>query len=289
MAKREDSVLIAQITDTHVGFDADAGDEEFNYLRFVGVVDHMLGQPVQPDLLLLSGDVADKGTPESYARIKRLIERIPCPVHMMAGNHDNRDEMIAAFPECPTADGFVQYALEVNGFRILCLDTLEHGRHGGAFCEKRAAWLSAELAAHPSTPTMIAMHHPPIATGIPWMDPRPHEPWLHRFESTIAGHDQIVSIACGHLHRPVCTVFAGRPLSISPAVAPAVTLDLRPMDYHHADERGIVDAEPPSYALHYWHHGMMVTHFQPAGDWMRLAKYTANLVPMMEKLDAEKS
>jgi 3',5'-cyclic AMP phosphodiesterase CpdA len=288
LGKLANSVLVAQITDTHVGFDAEAGDEEFNYLRFVGAVDHLLGQPVQPDLLVISGDIADKGAHASYERIKRLIARIPFPVHLMAGNHDDREEMLAAFPDCPISEGFVQYAIEVNGLRILCLDTLEHGRHGGAFCETRAAWLARELEEHRDVPTMLMMHHPPIIAGIEWMDPRPHEPWLHRFEEAIAGHDQIVMIACGHLHRSVCSTFGGRPLSITPAVAPAVTLDMRPMDFHHADERGIVDAEPPSYALHYWHHGMMVTHFQPAGDWLRLARYSENLVPMMERLDAEK-
>ncbi|MEO1489926.1 MAG: phosphodiesterase [Pseudomonadota bacterium] len=284
----QDSVLIAQITDTHVGFEPDAGDDEFNYLRFCGVVDHLLAQPVQPDLLLLTGDVADKGAMDSYDRIKRLIAKVPCPVHPMTGNHDNRDVLIEAFPDCPVADGFVQFALEVRGLRIVCLDTLEHGRHGGAFCETRAAWLANELAAHPDTPTLIVMHHPPVVAGIEWMDPRPHEAWLKRFEEAIAGHDQIVSIACGHLHRPLLTMFAGKPLSVTPAVAPAVTLDMRPLDFHHSDDRGIVDAEPPSYSLHYWHDGHMVTHFQPVGDWDRLAKYTDNLVPMMESLEAER-
>jgi len=287
-SRPEGSLLIAQITDTHVGFDPQAGDEEFNYLRFRAALEHLASRPVPPDLLILSGDIADKGAPNSYARIRQLLAPLTFPVHAMTGNHDNRDELIAAFPDVPRADGFVQYAIEAQGLRMVCLDTLEHGRHGGAFCEVRADWLKRELSQHPDTPTMLFMHHPPIIAGIEWMDPRPDEPWLKRFHDALDGHDQVVAIACGHLHRPVNTVFFGIPLSITPAIAPAVTLDMRPLDFHHSDGRGIVDAEPPSYALHYWHHQTLVTHFQPVGDWARLARYTENMVPMMESLDQER-
>ena len=283
MVHAANSVLIAQITDTHVGFEPEAGDEEFNFLRFCMAIDHLLEQHVHPDALILTGDVADKGRPESYERIKGPLQRCNFPVHVMTGNHDNRDNLLAAFPDCPTittpaGKPYVQYALDVGGLRVVCLDTLQHGRHGGAFCETRARWLADELAAHPTTPTMIVMHHPPIISGIDWMDPRPHEPWLARFGEAVAGHDQIVSGTCGHLHRPVCASFGSIPVSVTPAVAPAVSLDLRPVDFHKEDGRGIVDGEPPAYALHRWKDGKLVTHFQPVGDWPRLAVYTENLM-----------
>jgi 3',5'-cyclic AMP phosphodiesterase CpdA len=288
-----DGVLIAQITDTHVGFEPEAGDEEFNYLRLLMALDHLLEQHVHPDILILSGDLADKGRRKSYEQIRKAIARVPFPVHVMTGNHDNRNNLLAAFPDCPTIqtpDGkpYAQYALQLKGLRVLCLDTLQHGRHGGAFCEVRAEWLSRELAAHPDTPTLIVMHHPPVVLGIDWMDPRPHEAWLARFAGAVEGHGQIIGIACGHLHRPVASAHGPVPLTVTPAVAPAVSLDLRPVDFHHADGRGIVDAEPPGYSLHRWKNGKLVTHFQPVGDWTRLATYSEGLVPMMQGLEAER-
>lgn len=297
MASAKDSVLIAQITDTHVGFEPEAGDEEFNYLRFCMAVDHLLAQSVQPDCLILSGDIADNGAADSYARLKRKLADVPFPVHVMTGNHDHRGRLLDAFPDCPViiaSEGkrYVQYALDLGAddgsLRVLCLDTLQHGRHGGAFCEARASWLSNELSAHPGVPTLIVMHHPPVVAGIDWMDPRPHEAWLHRFGAAVGGHDQIIGIACGHLHRGLGATFGSIPVSVTPAVAPAVSLDLRPVDFSKADERGIVDAEPPGYSLHRWKAGQLVTHFQPVGDWTRLAVYTDNLIPMMQGLEAER-
>lgn len=284
MGDSKPALLIAQITDIHIGFDPDAGEDEFNYKRFLAVRDHLMAQEVQPDILILSGDLADGGNADSYARLKDAISVCPFPVYPMTGNHDTRSVLVKAFPGFENEDGFVQYAIELDGFRVLCIDSLDQGRHGGGFCEKRAAWVTRELNAHPETPTLIVLHHPPVVAGIDWMDPKTSEPWYQRFHETVAGQSQIVGIAAGHLHRPVFSEVQGIPLSVVPAVAPAVTLDLRPVDTEIADERGIVDAEPPFYGLHRWHDGKLVTHLQPVGEWQTLARYGDNLKPMMQGL-----
>lgn len=285
-------VLIAQITDTHVGFEPEAGENEFNFVRFRNVLGHLLSQPVQPDLLIISGDLADSGQADCYRRIRGLIEDCPFPVQVIPGNHDSRDVLLEVFPDCPTVDGFAQFAIELgegeDRLRVLCLDSFEPGRHGGAFCEVRAAWLTKELDAHPDTPTMIVMHHPPVVAGIDWMDPRPSEAWFKRFHETVRGRRQILSIQAGHLHRPLHSVVEGIPLSVTPAVAPAVSLDLRPMDADVADKRPIVAAEPPFYSLHLYRAGTLVSHFQPVGHWQTLARFEDHLKPMMKGLFAER-
>lgn len=281
-------ILIAQITDTHVGFEPEAGDQEFNFVRFREVVGHLRSHPVQPDLLLLTGDITDGGQPDCYHRVRDLVSDCPFPVHVIPGNHDKRDELLRAFPDCPTADGFVQFAIDLGVLRVLCLDTLEHERHGGAFCEIRAAWLARELAEHPDTPTLVFMHHPPVVAGIEWMDPRPEEAWFRRFHETVAGHGQIAGILAGHLHRPLHSTVEGIPLSVTPATAPAVSLDLRPIDAERADNRAIVAAEPPFYSLHLWRGGTLVSHFQPVGPWQTLARFEDKLKPMMRGLFGER-
>ena len=288
MESGSNTVLIAQITDTHVGFEPEAGENEFNFVRFRNVLGHLLSQPVAPDMLILSGDLTDGGQPDCYQRIFDLVADCPFPVHVMPGNHDSRDALLDAFPECPTNDGFAQFAIPCEGLRILCLDTFEPGRHGGAFCETRAAWLNAELDAHPDTPALIFMHHPPVVAGIDWMDPRPTEAWFTRFHDTVRDRKQIVAIQAGHLHRPLHAMVEGIPLTVTPAVAPAVSLDLRPMDVNVADSRPIVAAEPPFYSLHLWRSGQLVSHFQPVGHWQTLARFEDHLKPMMRGLFAER-
>jgi hypothetical protein len=72
-------------------------------------------------------------------------------------------------------------------------------------------------------------------------------------------------------------------------VAPAVSLDLRPLDIDIADKRPIVAAEPPFYSLHLWRDGTLVSHFQPVGHWQTLARFEDHLRPMMKGLFEERA
>ena len=86
----------------------------------------------RPDLLLVTGDIADNGEDKvSYGRFRDAIAGLPFPVRPAMGNHDSRDAFLEIFPDTPVVDGYIQYAIEDFPVRILVLDTLEIGRHGG--------------------------------------------------------------------------------------------------------------------------------------------------------------
>lgn len=288
MANTKQSLLIAQITDIHIGFDPEGGTEEANLKRYRQALAHLLRQPELPDMLVLSGDLTDRGDAESFARLVEPLAQCPFPVYPLVGNHDARDTLLAAFPDCPTTDGFIHYAVEAAGLRILCLDTFEPGRHGGAFCDVRKAWLAAELASQPDTPTLIFMHHPPIVSGIDWMDPSPDESWIANFAEAIDGHGQILGIHCGHLHRSLQTSFRGVPLGIAGSIAPAVKLDMRGIDAEHPDVRELILDEPPVITLHRWCAGALVSHQLPVGDWPVLAHYGPELQALIRGMFSER-
>ncbi len=105
-------MLVAQITDIHLGFDPGQPDE-LNRQRLDQVLAILAALDPLPDLLLATGDIADKGNDgESYARFNEATANLPFPVYPALGNHDSRPEFIAAFPDAPVADGYVQYAIE---------------------------------------------------------------------------------------------------------------------------------------------------------------------------------
>ncbi len=261
---REKPVLIAQITDCHIGFDRDDPEED-NVQRLRAVLQRLRDGRNRPDLVLLSGDLANFGEPENYARLAGLIADQPFSVHLMIGNWDRRDVLCAVIPETETSDGFVQFEVALPGLRLIALDTNEAGRHGGAFCARRAAWLSARLDADPATPVLIAMHHPPVETGIEWLDSGANEAWIARFAATIEGRPQVRAIIAGHMHRPIFTMFGGVPLAICPSSAPHVELDLSPFDPQSPDGRPLVVDDPAGYALHRWDGTRLVSHF----EWIR--------------------
>ncbi len=274
-------MLIAQITDCHIGFDR-ADPEEDNVVRLRAVLDRLSQGPNRPDLLLLTGDLTNGGDAASYARLGVLLAECPFPYKLMAGNWDERAALLAAFPETACDGGFVQFEHQLPGLRLIALDTSEPDRKAGAFCASRAAWLRARLDADPATPVLIAMHHPPIISGLDWLDGGEQEPWIERFRAVIAGRPQVRAIIAGHLHRTVHSSFAGVPVTVCPSSAPAVTLDLGRFDPDQPDGRAMVAAEPPGYALHCWHGGQLTSHFEAVSieaPWAVLARFDT----MMQK------
>lgn len=280
-------MLIAQITDIHLGFDP-GNPGEYNRQRLDAVLNVLIDGPNRPDLLLATGDITDRGDADSYRQLAAAFARCPFPVWPSVGNHDIRSAFHDQFAGLDDGNGFVQYGIDLPELRLVTIDTLEEGRHGGAFCADRAAWLDSELARAVDKPTYIIMHHPPMESGIEWMNTHPCEPWVKRFTDVLHRHPQVRGMICGHLHRSVTVAWEGRTISICSSTAPQVSLDLRPIDENQPDERPMIVAEDPAYALHRWNGRELVSFYDHAGGHMTLAKYDERLQPLIRELKAER-
>ena len=282
-------MLVAQLTDAHLGF-AQGNPRELNRLRLDDVLGALRAMDPPPDLLLMTGDLADAGDDDlSYARLREATADLPFPAYAALGNHDSRAAFSRNFPETPLADGYVQYAIEGHALRIIVLDTLEEGRHGGGFCGTRAAWLRARLDEQPERPTLIALHHPPVESALSWMSENPDAAWIARLEEAVSGHTNIVGFIAGHLHRPMVSRFAGTMLAVCASTAPQLALDVGTIDPGVPDGRPMIVEEPPAFALHVWTGRSLVTHFATANDGEVLARYGAAMQPLVQHLLAERA
>jgi 3',5'-cyclic AMP phosphodiesterase CpdA len=282
-------MLVAQITDIHLGFDP-GNPEEYNRQRLDHTLKTLATMTPLPDLLLVTGDIADNGDDrDSYERFKEAIANLPFRVCPVMGNHDNRAVFREVFPETPDGDGYVMYTVEDLPVRIVVLDTLEIGRHGGGFDEVRAAWLEARLAEAPDQPTLIALHHPPIATGLSWMTENPEARWVRRLRPIVEANPNILAMVSGHLHRPIVTRWAGTTLAVCPSTAPQVALDMERMDAEHPDNRPMIVADRPYFALHYWNGEGLITHFETVEDHEVLARFSPKRQGLIRMLNKERA
>src|SRR3954463_14993886 len=140
-------MLIAQITDLHVRPRGLASNRvaETNMLT-ERAIDALRGLRPQPDVVLITGDMAANGLIEEYEVLRSLLARLPMPVYMVPGNHDARDNLKKVFADWPSvmADpDFVQCVAEDFPLRLIGLDTLVPGSGGGALCERRLDFLQA--------------------------------------------------------------------------------------------------------------------------------------------------
>jgi 3',5'-cyclic AMP phosphodiesterase CpdA len=277
-----DAMLIAQITDLHIGFDRD-NPHELNIRRLNLVIDQINAMTPKPDLLIVSGDLVEHGDDKrAYRHMEALVKRWQGPLLWAVGNHDSREGFLEVLPEVPTDEnGFIQFVAEHGGLRFVVVDTLDPGRHGGMVCEARAKWLRARLREKKDMPTVIVMHHPPVDTGIAWMSALPCEEWVQRVEKVIRPAHQVVAILAGHVHRPIATGFAGKRIVVAASTAPQVALDLEDVDPLHPDGRALIIGDAPAFALHYWDGTTLLSHFEIAGPRNVIASYNCNLQPMM--------
>jgi Icc protein len=257
-------MIIAQISDTHIKPPGRLAYQRVDTDRYLArAVAHLLALTPRPDLVFATGDLVDAGLAEEYERLRALLAPLPMPVYLVPGNHDDRTALAATFRDhayLPRDGGFLHYVVDSHPLRIVALDTLVPGKAGGLLCAERLRWVDARLDEAPTRPTLIVMHHPPFRTGIAHMDALGLEN-ADAFGEVIRRHRQVVSITCGHLHRPIQTHWNGTLVMTAPSTAHQVTLDLRP------DAPLSFTMEPPACLLHVWQETTgLVTHTSYIGD-----------------------
>ena len=103
---------------------------------------------------------------------------------------------------------------DVDGLRIIALDTSVPGYHHGELSDDQLTWLAAELATPAEHGTLIALHHPPLP--LPMLRAAELIELLEqdRLAAVIEGSD-VRGILAGHLHFSTYSLFAGVPVSVA--------------------------------------------------------------------------
>lgn len=222
---------IAHLSDPHLigggGLHYGVIDNVANLRR---ALDRLAAVRPAPQALVFTGDLADRAEPDAYAALRSIVE--PAAAEMGAivvwtmGNHDERRPYADGLFDSDD-DGFQDRVHEVDGLRIVALDTSVPGYHHGELRPEQLAWLADVLATAAEHGTLLAMHHPPLP--LPML--RAAELIeLHDQEAlaaVIAGSD-VRGILAGHLHLSTWSTFAGVPVSV--ASASCYTTDPAPAD-----------------------------------------------------------
>lgn len=255
-------MLLAHITDLHIKMPGVLAYSRVDTAACLArCVERLNALVPRPDAVLVTGDLVDFGTVDEYRHLQALLEPLAIPVYLMVGNHDDRAALRDVFTapylhEAPAADSFVQYAFDVGHVRIIALDSQVPMTSPGTLCGERLDWLEAQLDQAAGRPVIVALHHPPFATGIGHMDDMALDGGAAaKLDALIRRYPNVERVLCGHVHRPVQTRFGGTIAAIAPSTAHQVVLDLRP------DAPSAWTLEPAAFALHRWTpEGGMVSH-----------------------------
>lgn len=257
------TTLIAQLSDLHIREPGRLAYGRINTAPYLATaVASILRLKQAPDAVVITGDLTDFGRPAEYRHLAELLAPLPMPVYLLPGNHDERQQLRAAFPDHDYLgrEGFVQYSVKIGAVRLLTLDTVAPMQSHGVLCEERLAWLETQLDAHREEPVIVAMHHPPFQTLIGHMDKIGLLEGAQALESLVARYPNVERIICGHLHRAIDVRFGGTIASTAPAPGHQVTLDLA------SDAPSAWTLDPPGFHIHAWSGSRLVTHLAFSGD-----------------------
>ena len=248
--------LLVQLSDLHLGADWQGHDPVAAVEAAIRTID---GVRPRPAAVLVTGDLAESAADAEYERARELLASLGGPLHVLPGNHDDRATLRRHFDVPGVGDEPVNYSVDLGPLRLVVVDTTLPGEDGGALDAGRLDWLDGELGAEPDAPTLLAMHHPPLVTGIKPLERIGLPPADRRaLAAVVERHPQVRRLAAGHMHRAIASSLAGRAVLAAPSTYLHARLDCISEDLQLA-------ADPPGFAVHVLVDGELVSHVQPVG------------------------
>src|SRR5919197_2096009 len=141
--------VIAQVSDLHCGgpyFLPNLLDRAINEVN-----------DLQPDIVVVSGDLTTFGFKEEYAMAKSYLDRLECrAVVVIPGNHDSRNVGYVHFEEL---FGDRNSVLRVGGVTVVAVDSTEPDLDHGQIGRGRYGWIEEEVAGDADLRIFVMHHH----------------------------------------------------------------------------------------------------------------------------------
>ncbi|MGF0114691.1 phosphodiesterase [Promicromonospora sp. Marseille-Q5078] len=213
--------LVLHVSDTHFVGDGELLHEKIDSdQNLAALFEGFARSDATPEAIIFTGDLADAGDPAAYRRLRELVEpaaaRIGAQVIWVMGNHDERGAFRAGLLDEDATDlAPIDRVFDVNGLRIIAIDTTVPGQHYGEISDEQLAWLARELETPAPDGTLVALHHPPVPSPlglIALVELRDQD----RLAEVLRGTD-VRGVLGGHLHYSTHSTFAGIPVSVASA------------------------------------------------------------------------
>ena len=187
--------------------------------KLIQLFDEVLASGARPEAVIFTGDLADKGDPEAYAKLRAIVdpacEEMGAKVIWAMGNHDNRANFRTGLLDEPANDAPVDRSYFINGLRVITMDTSVPGYHHGELSEGQLEWLTRELETPAPDGTILALHHPPVPSVLDLsvlVELRDQGSL-----AAVVRNSDVRTILAGHLHYSTTATFAGIPVSVASA------------------------------------------------------------------------
>ena len=214
--------LLVQLSDIHLTLSGIGPHGARTRDNLLAALREAAAAGLRPDVFLLTGDLADAGEGPCYDDLAAILADAAsasgASVVFLPGNHDDRGAFRRLLSDGPASpDAAVNQTHWRDGLRIIALDSTIPGEDGGNLDDETVAYLRSELATPARDGTIVALHHPPIASPVePMARMALRDPG--RLRDAIAGSD-VRLVLCGHSHHEAFGMLGATPVWVSPAIA----------------------------------------------------------------------
>ncbi len=176
----------------------------------------------KPSFLLITGDLIHEGQTEDYALLADILrEEIPeIPAVCCLGNHDRKAAFRQGYlKEAPSSEPYLAVT-EIDGLRVICLDSAIEGKENGAISESQLDWLARQVQQPAPRGSVLCFHHPVMDEGgmVPGVEVSP------RLQQIVKESD-IAAIFCGHTHQNSLSLVGGKPQLVADSLAFGFSVD----------------------------------------------------------------
>jgi 3',5'-cyclic-AMP phosphodiesterase len=230
-------ILVAQLTDTHL-----FADRTQTMLgcrtnpAFDSVIHAIARLQPQPDILLLTGDLSQDETRESYLYLRSQIDPLQIPTYWIPGNHDqglSDMEQVLNSSMISTDKEF-----QKDNWNFILLNTMMMGKVQGHLAKAELDRLEQQLQAY-AQPTIVVLHHPPLPVGAACMDKIRLENSDELF-AILDRFSQVRIVLFGHIHHATEQLRG----DVRYIGTPATCVQLKP-----GSEVFTIDDQPPGFRL----------------------------------------
>jgi Icc protein len=162
---------------------------------FKALIEQLRSLQPQPDLLMLTGDLSQDGTAESYEHLQTLLSPLKIPTYWLPGNHDCLEVMERSLTRLRADKAF-----DRGGWRFLLLNSQIPGCVHGQLSDESLDWLDRQLTEYPNVPTLVSLHHPPFAVNSTWLDHSILQNTPALLE-VLDRYAQVKLVVFGHIHQ----------------------------------------------------------------------------------------
>ena len=182
-------MIIVQLSDIHVG-------SQFQESIFEKVIQEV--NDLQPDAIVITGDLTNEGLIKEYEKCKRLISKLTCKkIITISGNHDYRNSGYLAFKKFFPFETINELGTDIV---LVTVGTARPDRNEGEVGYRQNLWVERTMEKYKDKVKILAMHHHLV--GIP-------DTGSDRVTVIDAGDvlrtildTHVDLILCGHKHRP---------------------------------------------------------------------------------------